>query len=409
MAVSLTTHAQSPVPGWLACDYTVTVIEPPDLIPGNEQVIFHHVNDSLTAVGYLCLGLQGIYPIRWSEAEGVVILPPPPGFAGGEARRINNNGWILVRVAQKSFVYIPQGDGTYEIVPLPPQHPTGAIHARDINDQNEVVGKFQFLPRGAVSFKWAGFRWSPNGQGLQWYQVPGWSATELEGINNNGVIVGNVSPGNAAHGNIHGVRAFVDAAGEITIIEPEAPWTRSFMWFINDSEMLAGGVWRPAVAGQSSASRAAVVTPGATAPTIVEPPVGWANFHLSGLNNAGLIVGVLYGIGSSSNASAVLADGQAVPLSSFVDSPGPMVFATRAVANDGSLFVQSSNKMLMFRPVWRGADLDCNDTVGADDLSILLSCWQTSAPIADLNGDGIVDGADLGILLNAWSRPLPFR
>jgi len=413
-ALAATASAQSPVPGWLACEYTVTVIEPPDLTPGIEQVVFLDVNDQLTAVGFLDLGLQGTFPIRWSEEEGVVILPSPPGHAGGTARRINNNGSILVWSSGQgaqvvSFVYLSQGDGSYEIVPLPPQHQQGSIYARDINDQNEVVGAFQFLPRGASSYKWAGFRWAADGQGLQWYQVPGWSATELWSINNHGVIAGNVSPGNAASGPIHGLRAFVDADRNVTIIEPEAPWTRSYMWFVNDVGMLAGGVSKPLNADGPAAARAAVVMPGATAPTVIEPPAGWSNFQVSGLNNAGLVAGVAHGIGSADNAPAVMVGGQVVPLSDFVDAPGPLVFHVQTLADDGSVSVAWNTKMVMFRPVGRGADLTCDDAVGADDLGILLNCWQTSAPLADLNGDGIVDGADLGILLNSWSPRPPFR
>ncbi len=407
-ALAATSSAQSPIPGWLACDYTVTAIEPPDLTPGNEFLKFLDVNDQLTAVGYLDLGLQGIHPIRWSEEEGVVILPSPPG-GGGEANRINNNGWILVRASQKSFVYIPEGDGTYGIVPLPPQHPQGSIYARDINDQNEVVGAFQFLPRGASSFKWAGFRWAPDGQGLQWYQVPGWSATELWSINNHGVIAGNLSLGNSAGGGSNGVRAFVDSGGEVTIIEPEAPWARSYMWFMNDAGMLTGGVWKPGLPGQSGVHSGAFVAPGAVTPTFVEPPPGWSIFHSGSPNDAGLVRGQVLMSGQSSGPPAVMADGQVVLLSEFLDFPHPLVGTLRTHANDGSLFVDFSAKMLWFRPVAQGADLNCDDVIDAEDLGILLNCWHTSAPIADLNGDGIVDGADLGILLNSWSQQPPLR
>ncbi len=401
-AVATAAHAQSLVPGWLPCEYTLTVIEPPDLIPGNEQVVFHHVNDALTAVGFLDLGLSGIHPIRWSGEEGVVILPSPP-VGGGEARRINNNGWILVRAGQKSFVYIPQGDGTYGIVPLPPQHPTGAIYARDINDHNEVVGAFQFLPRGASSMRWAGFRWAPDGQGLQWYQVPGWTATELWAINNDGVIAGNVSPGNSASGGGNGARAFRDSEGQVTIIEPELPWTRSYIWFMNDAGMLTGGIWKPANAGQPALHSGAFTAPGEITPTAIEPPPGWYHFHAGESNRAGLIRGALKMSGESSGPPALMVNGQVLLLSEFIDSPYPLVASFRTIGNDGSLFVEFSSEMLWFRPIIQGADLNCDGAIDAGDLGVLLNCWHTSAPIADLNGDGIVDGVDLGLLLNAWS------
>jgi len=410
--MALSAHAQSPVPGWLACEYTVTVIEPPDLAPGTEYLTFLDVNDQLTAVGWLDLGLQGTFPIRWSESEGVVILPSPPGLAGGTARRINNNGSILVHAGGSqvlSFVYIPSGDGTYGIVPLPPQDPQGSIYARDINDHNEVVGAFQFLPRGASSFKWAGFRWAPDGQGLQWYQLPGWSATELWSINNHGVIAGNTSLGNSAGGGSNGVRAFVDSGGDVTIIEPEAPWALSYMWFMNEAGMLTGGLWKPGLPGQPGIHSGAFVAPGASTPTVIEPPPDWSNFHSGAPNNSGVVRGSVKIAGQTSGPPAVMANGEVVLLSEFLDSPHPLVGSLRTHANDGSLFVEFSEKMMWFRPVLQGPDLNCDGAVDAEDLSILLSCWHTTAPLADLNGDGIVDGADLGILLNAWSQRPPLR
>ncbi|MFM7261474.1 MAG: hypothetical protein ACKO3W_12810 [bacterium] len=47
------------------------------------------------------------------------------------------------------------------------------------------------------------------------------------------------------------------------------------------------------------------------------------------------------------------------------------------------------------------ADLDCDGSVAASDLSLLLAAWGTSGP-ADLNGDGFVGAADLSLLLAAW-------
>jgi hypothetical protein len=48
------------------------------------------------------------------------------------------------------------------------------------------------------------------------------------------------------------------------------------------------------------------------------------------------------------------------------------------------------------------ADLDCDGTVAAADLSLLLASWGTAGSNADLDGDGIVGAADLSLLLAAW-------
>ena len=48
------------------------------------------------------------------------------------------------------------------------------------------------------------------------------------------------------------------------------------------------------------------------------------------------------------------------------------------------------------------ADLDGNRDVGAPDLAVLLSAWDSFGGPADLNGDGAVGAQDLAVLLSAW-------
>ncbi len=52
------------------------------------------------------------------------------------------------------------------------------------------------------------------------------------------------------------------------------------------------------------------------------------------------------------------------------------------------------------------ADLDCDGSVNAFDLGILLGAWGPCLPQADcpadLNADGLVNAFDLAILLGAW-------
>lgn len=48
------------------------------------------------------------------------------------------------------------------------------------------------------------------------------------------------------------------------------------------------------------------------------------------------------------------------------------------------------------------ADLNCDGTVNAQDIAILLSQWGTAGS-ADLSGDGTVGPQDIAILLGAWS------
>jgi hypothetical protein len=48
------------------------------------------------------------------------------------------------------------------------------------------------------------------------------------------------------------------------------------------------------------------------------------------------------------------------------------------------------------------ADVNCDGTVDANDLAVVLAAWGTSDPAADLDGSGLVDAADLSFILANW-------
>jgi subtilisin family serine protease len=52
-------------------------------------------------------------------------------------------------------------------------------------------------------------------------------------------------------------------------------------------------------------------------------------------------------------------------------------------------------------PPCSAADVDCNGSVGAADLALLLAAWGTAGP-GDIDGDGNVGPADVALLLAAW-------
>jgi hypothetical protein len=53
-------------------------------------------------------------------------------------------------------------------------------------------------------------------------------------------------------------------------------------------------------------------------------------------------------------------------------------------------------------------DLDLDGTVGAADLSVLLSFWGfPNPPVGDLDGNGVIGGGDLSVLLSNWG-PSPW-
>jgi hypothetical protein len=47
-------------------------------------------------------------------------------------------------------------------------------------------------------------------------------------------------------------------------------------------------------------------------------------------------------------------------------------------------------------------DVDCDGSVNANDLALLLGAWGTANPAADFNGDGSVGADDLSVVLSNW-------
>lgn len=76
------------------------------------------------------------------------------------------------------------------------------------------------------------------------------------------------------------------------------------------------------------------------------------------------------------------------------DSCGP-ISPNRTYADDGNNSIEA---------VCPGceADLDCRFGVGPGDIALLLSLWDTSSELADLDGDGRVHSSDLARILVDW-------
>lgn len=69
--------------------------------------------------------------------------------------------------------------------------------------------------------------------------------------------------------------------------------------------------------------------------------------------------------------------------------------------DSGGLYTEQAIVLTISARVFNRGDLDGNGSIGAGDLAIMLSSWNTNG-IADLNLDGIVDSTDLALLLGSW-------
>jgi T5SS/PEP-CTERM-associated repeat protein len=54
------------------------------------------------------------------------------------------------------------------------------------------------------------------------------------------------------------------------------------------------------------------------------------------------------------------------------------------------------------KPKCAVADLNCDGTIDANDLAIVLAAWGTNDPAADIDGSGTVDASDLSFILANW-------
>jgi hypothetical protein len=77
------------------------------------------------------------------------------------------------------------------------------------------------------------------------------------------------------------------------------------------------------------------------------------------------------------------------------------------ISADGSMLVANTTAIRRYwtEPPCATEDLDCDGSIGAADLSLLLAAWGPCGKgscDADLDGDGDVGASDLSLLLAAW-------
>lgn len=396
--------AESTGAGLLPCQYDVVTIPPPDLPGIGDNVKLYDVNDSGLGVGAYGVSIVHL-ACRWTAKEGVSILASPPGVSDVTAWKVNNNGWILVTGwaagQQRSFVYVPSEAG-YDIVHIPPAVSWGAVSVNGLNDKNEVVGGLELEARDG-SGVWAGFRWTLAG-GLELFQVPGWTATVCNDINNSGIIVGNVGPTSGADSASPGVRAFVANVEGVTVFEPPAPWIRAWSVAINESGDIAGAVHQPADGTEPTKWAGWIADVTLTDPLIIPPPAGWPRWSVRDMNESGVMCGSVKSSASAGTPKPCVATAMGVVmLNDLVPGTSQPGVEAWAITAEGKIFTQDGYGVLMLVPQPSTPDLNCDGAVDAEDLAFLLTGWGTSSAVVDITGDGVVDGADVGALLAAWS------
>lgn len=392
----------------LPCAYEATTISGP-LGPHGIQthVVIQGLNDNGVGVGYYYWTATSTTACTWSEADGVAAIPNvPPGVYTAKAVAINNNGWILVNTDTttfgfRGFVLEPVGDAWqwHMIVPAAlPLYGAGWTFCYGINDENEAVGVQSMGSPLDPVHPFGGFRWTLDG-GRSDVQMEGWQSCECKGINNDGVVVGNVSQSVVADPGVDGVRGIVLGRRGATILEPPAPYVKSWCTDINNSGAVIGGA--TAAGGVGCACAYDLVT---SSMSCVTPPAGYSSWVAWEINDLGVACGDLKPLGAGPAHPAVAIGATIVDLTTAVvdDQAFPSIYGT-AINGAGTVAsLCTVNCAYLLTPVSMLADLTCDAMVNADDLAVVLNAWGT--PAADLNGDRTTGGVDLGIVLGAWSQ-----
>lgn len=392
----------------LPCAYEATMIVGPVGPHGIQtHVVILGLNDANVGAGYYYWTATALTACTWTASEGVQAIPGvPPGVSSAQAVAVNNNGWILVNAnvtpgGKRGFVAVPSAD-TFEwhmIIPTSQgTYGAGWSFCYGINDNNEVVGVQSTGSSSDPVHPYGGFRWSIDG-GMVSIQPSGWMSCECKGISDDGVIVGNVSQSVVADPGIGGVRGFVlGRTGGTTIIEPPAPYVRTWCTDINNTGLVVGGA--TPTTGAGCAFRYDV---GTSTMNCAAPPSGYSSWNIWEINDSGVACGSMKPVGDGLSHPGV-SNGVTV-----MDVAALIITELEVPVWDGnainSLGVIASSCYpecaYLLSPAVVLADLTCDARVDADDLALMLNAWGSST--ADLDGDRVTAGADLGILLGAWS------
>ncbi|MFO0830087.1 MAG: hypothetical protein U0572_18240 [Phycisphaerales bacterium] len=325
------------------------------LPPGQEgQAI--DVNSRGQCVGWMYAVGASSVQVPFIASEGVtVVLPLLPGDLGGEANAINDAGVAVGFTSWSDVRSVRWIDGTVEALELP-------IGPHDVAMGINAVGQICGYMGSGDTFDAHAYLWD-NGNVTDLGKLPG-------GLSGIATCLNNV-------GDIAGYGVFVGENG--------VKYRRGLHW--------AGG-----------------------AMTVIEPLPGYLNCKVQDINDSGAMVGSCDKRSSlSESVGFIREDGVTRDLNELL-VPGTNVVITLAyginasgqIAADGRHVGALDHFAVLLTPIPPIlGDLDCDWSVDAADLAILLGAWGAcparSGPCAaDLDGDGSVGGSDLAILLGAW-------
>ena len=341
--------------------------------------------------------------MRYDPGVGIVPLSVPAGASQSFSVGITSTGACIGRITAPgtgTVAALWSPTGAITTLPNPPGNWTYSTGV-GLNDAGVACGFATLALVGSDPQQ--SWRWTPTG-GYEMLPQLGGIESVCRDINASGTVVGTAA--NASGG----VRAVTWAPnGTITDLGVPSGATGSYGLNIND-----GGV----VVGTSPATKAYVW----------RPTSGWlrlpdAGFKASAydINNAGWIVGWIDQAPWETVPAIWSPSGQLFNIAALVDqnrfyfsndfSIPIAISETNLIVVRGYDFTVSGDPVvIIFRVGIEDncpADLDGDNSVGGDDLGIMLGAWGPApGNAADLDGNGAVDADDLGRLLAAWG-PCP--
>jgi probable HAF family extracellular repeat protein len=337
--------------------------------------------------------------MRYEPGAGPQPLPVPAGTSQSLSVGITSAGACIGRITAPStgtVAAIWSPTGAITTLANPPGNWTYSTGV-GLNDAGVACGFATLALVGSDPQQ--AWRWTPA-DGYEMLPQLGGIESICRDINASGTVVGTAVTAGG------GVRAVTWApGGAITDLGVPQGATGSYGLNIND-----GGV----VVGTSAATKAYVW----------RPSQGWTRLPDLGfkasaydINNAGWMVGWVDAMPFETVPAVWSPSGQLFNIAALVDqnrfyfsndfSIPIAISETNLIVVRGYDFTVSGDPVtIIFRVGIEDncpADLDGDNTVGGDDLGILLGAWGPApGNAADLDGNGAVDADDLGRLLAAW-------
>jgi probable HAF family extracellular repeat protein len=341
--------------------------------------------------------------MRYDPGVGIVPLSVPAGASQSFSAGITSTGACIGRITAPSTGTVAalwSPTGAITTLPNPPGNWTYSTGV-GLNDAGVACGFATLALVGSDPQQ--SWRWTPTG-GYEMLPQLGGIESVCRDINAAGTVVGTAA--NASGG----VSAVTWASnGTITDLGVPSGATGSYGLNINDLGVVVG-------------------TSPATKAYVWRPSQGWLRLPDLGfkasaydINNAGWIVGWIDQAPWETVPAVWSPSGQLFNIAALVDqnrfyfsndfSIPIAISETNLIVVRGYDFTVSGDPVvIIFRVGIEDncpADLDGDNSVGGDDLGIMLGAWGPApGNAADLDGNGAVDADDLGRLLAAWG-PCP--